>query len=205
MKLFAQIRAKTFLSRRSTIGNGFTFIELMVAIIILMVGVVAVAQLIPGSLSTDLKNRNDSTAVISAQRLIEQVSLQSLTATTSSCANGNPPSGSYAFCDVDGDPIATGAVTTNGTTTSNGCSLNSAGQIDFTQPTSNCGTGYWVDKSPKWNPATGTTITTELRWRVVTLRTSTGSPYRKLFIVGGRTGNANFSFATANMQFVVGP
>lgn len=52
-------------------GAGFTMIELLIAIMLLLVGVVAVAQLIPAAMVTNLQNRYDSTALIIAQRQLE--------------------------------------------------------------------------------------------------------------------------------------
>lgn len=51
--------------------SGFSVIELMVAVLILMIGVVAVAQLVPNAMRLNLANRYDSTAVVIAQRVME--------------------------------------------------------------------------------------------------------------------------------------
>jgi len=44
--------------------SGFTLIELMMAMLVLFVGLVAVAQLVPLALSLDAANRQDSTALV---------------------------------------------------------------------------------------------------------------------------------------------
>ncbi|MBI2957099.1 MAG: prepilin-type N-terminal cleavage/methylation domain-containing protein [Acidobacteria bacterium] len=70
---------------------GFSLVELMIAIVLLLVGVVAVAQLIPIAIGTNLANRNDSSALIIAQRQMEQMAAQMLTV-------GNPAANAdYAF------------------------------------------------------------------------------------------------------------
>jgi Tfp pilus assembly protein PilV len=46
-------------------------IELLIAIVMLMVGVVAVAQLVPAAMQTNLRNRYDSTGLILCQRQLE--------------------------------------------------------------------------------------------------------------------------------------
>ena len=51
--------------------SGFNLVELMVAVMVLMVGVVAVAQMVPAAMRTNLANRYDSTAVVIAQRVME--------------------------------------------------------------------------------------------------------------------------------------
>lgn len=64
--------------RMRKIGNerGMSLIELMVAVVVLMVGVVAVAQLVPRAMRTNLANRYDSTQVIIAQRMVEALMAQ---------------------------------------------------------------------------------------------------------------------------------
>ena len=44
-------------------------VELLIAIMIMLVGIVAVAKLVPQAIDSNFKNRNDSTALIAAQRL----------------------------------------------------------------------------------------------------------------------------------------
>src|SRR5579863_1525926 len=52
-------------------SNGFTLIEMMFATVIVLVGLVAVAQLVPSSLLMNSNNRNDGTALVMAQRELE--------------------------------------------------------------------------------------------------------------------------------------
>jgi prepilin-type N-terminal cleavage/methylation domain-containing protein len=51
--------------------SGFTLIEMMFATVIVLVGLVAVAQLVPSSLLMNSNNRNDATALVMAQRQLE--------------------------------------------------------------------------------------------------------------------------------------
>lgn len=74
--------------RRS--AAGFTLIELMIAIAILMVGIVPVAQLISGAMEQNFRNRYDSTALMLAQRQLEQMMAQDMTA-------GNPAANANYF------------------------------------------------------------------------------------------------------------
>ena len=67
------------------IGNGqsgFTLIEVMLATVVMLVGLVAVAQLVPMSLTVSSGNRSDSTALVVEQRVLEQMLDQPLTAAT---------------------------------------------------------------------------------------------------------------------------
>lgn len=75
--------------RRS--AAGFTLIELLIAILLMLVGIAAVAQLIPAAMTRNFLNRYDSTALIIAQRQLEQMMAQTMTV-------GNPPvNGHYFF------------------------------------------------------------------------------------------------------------
>jgi prepilin-type N-terminal cleavage/methylation domain-containing protein len=51
--------------------RGFTITEVLIAIVILMVGIVAVAQLVPASIGSNSANRNDSSALVFAQRQMD--------------------------------------------------------------------------------------------------------------------------------------
>lgn len=62
----------------SSSQRGFTLIELMVAVLILMTGVVAVAQLVPAAMRLNLENRYDSTSTVMAQRMMEILAAQPL-------------------------------------------------------------------------------------------------------------------------------
>lgn len=198
------IGAKSRPSHSPQSAAGFTLIELLIAITLLLVGVVSVAQLVPAAIRSNFRNRNDSTALIAAQRLLEQMARQGGDATIGVCTNGNPPGGHYSFCDSDGDPIALGQVNAGTANTQDGCPLDATGtQLDFTQPVGNCPAGYAVTKQWVWNPTTGTQQRVELRWHVVTMHNG-GKPVRKVFIVGGRSGAPGQGFVVTNLQTVVG-
>ena len=50
--------------------GGFTLVEVLLATVVLLVGVVAVAQLVPISLTVNSANRGDSTALVIEQRVL---------------------------------------------------------------------------------------------------------------------------------------
>jgi len=66
-------------SSRQRVAAGFTLVELMIAMAVLVVGIVAVAQLVPGAIQSDFRNRYDSTALIIAQRQLEQMVARDMT------------------------------------------------------------------------------------------------------------------------------
>ena len=76
--------------------RGFTLMEVLVATIILLTGVVAVAQLVPVAVTANNVSRRDSTGLVIAQRELSQMLEQPLAATTftdalgNNCSLGNP-------------------------------------------------------------------------------------------------------------------
>ncbi|MFQ5664543.1 MAG: prepilin-type N-terminal cleavage/methylation domain-containing protein [Terriglobia bacterium] len=201
------MRATSSSTRRGAAGQaGFTLIELLIAIVVLLVGIVAVAELVPAAIRTNFRNRNDSTALIAAQRLLEQMARQDLDAQGANCIGGAlPPAGQYSFCDDEGAVIALGQVVAGTVNTQDGCPLDAPAnqQLDFTQPAAACPGGYRVVKQWIWNPTAGTTQRIELRWHVVTMHDN-GVPVRKVFIVGARRGQPGEGFVITNLVTIVG-
>src|SRR5579859_2217232 len=58
--------------------RGFTLIEMMIATVMILVGLVAVAQLVSASIALNSANRDDSTSIVLAQNELNQFSGQSL-------------------------------------------------------------------------------------------------------------------------------
>ena len=104
--------------------SGFTLMELLVATVIILVGLVAVAQLVPTSVLMNSNNRNDGTALVFAQHQMEAMRAQPLSATTFTdplgvtCPLGNT-------CDL-GDPTQPGTLVGNAVNTGSGSPI-----IDF--------------------------------------------------------------------------
>src|SRR3977135_1293225 len=72
--------------------RGFSILEMMFATVILLIGLVAVAQLVPASILMNYRNRADSSALVFAQRELDQMLDQPL----------NPPSSPPSFTDAGG-------------------------------------------------------------------------------------------------------
>jgi type II secretory pathway pseudopilin PulG len=81
---------------RHTRERGFSILEMMFATLILLVGLVAIAQLVPASILLNQRNRTDSSALVFAQRELDQFLDQPLSssffvdALQNTCQLGNP-------------------------------------------------------------------------------------------------------------------
>src|SRR6202011_1117136 len=91
--------------------RGFSILEMMLATILLLVGLIAVAQLVPASILMNYRNRTDSTALVFAQRQLDQMLDQPLTANSFTDALGNT-------CQL-GNPAVTNSVQGSTVTTAN--------------------------------------------------------------------------------------
>jgi prepilin-type N-terminal cleavage/methylation domain-containing protein len=69
----------TKLAIRKINQRGFTLMEVLVATVLLLTGIVAVAQLVPVAVTANNGNRRDSTATVIAQRELAQMLEQPLT------------------------------------------------------------------------------------------------------------------------------
>src|SRR4029077_5764858 len=85
---------RTAFTKRRKRQQGFSLLEMMFATIILLVGLVAIAQLVPATILLNYRNRMDSSALVLAQRQLDQFLDQPLTTTS--------------FTDVPGTPCALG-------------------------------------------------------------------------------------------------
>jgi type II secretory pathway pseudopilin PulG len=65
--------------KRHASEDGFSLLEMVFATVILMVGLVAVAQLVPTSIRMNSVNRRDSAALVFAQRELDQMLDRKLT------------------------------------------------------------------------------------------------------------------------------
>jgi prepilin-type N-terminal cleavage/methylation domain-containing protein len=69
-KALHRIRVKHAGASRGSQG-GFTLVEMLVATVIIVIGLVAVAQLVPTSVMMNANNRSDGTALVIAQKQME--------------------------------------------------------------------------------------------------------------------------------------
>lgn len=147
--------------------SGFTLIELMMATLVLMVGIVAVAQLVPLAVSLNASNRQNSTALVIAQRELNQMAAQSLSLSTFTDDLNN-------LCSL-GNPASPGQLVGSAVKVDSNRPL-----IDFTVAPQ---TGYsfnYVDPNDPFQ------LTYDVRWAVVTFVNSGGAVSGKRFVLGVR-------------------
>ena len=150
--------------------RGFTLLELAVATLILMVGIAGVVQLVPASQQSNLTNRVDTTAMVFAQREMDQMINQSL------AGPGN-------FTDSDGRVINLGSQTVSDTL------FGSPIVMSGTSPTINfnaaavAGYSYQFTDPNDLNDSAEATY--EMRWAVIS-KVNAGVVVSKRFIVACR-------------------
>lgn len=160
--------------------SGFTIIEMLIATVIMLVGLVGVAQLIPLSIRLNSGNRDDSTALVLAQRELVAMLDQPITATTFTDPQGVLcPTGSA--CNL-GDPTQPKVVVGSPVVM-----LNNRPIIDFTSAQV---AGYSFNYTDPDDPFG---LSYDVRWAVITYP-SGGNATGKRFFVGvlPRGGNGPF-------------
>lgn len=169
--------------------QGFSLIEMLLATVILLVGLVSVAQLVPASLLLNYRNRLDSSALVFAQRQLDQMIDQPLI--------------SNSFLDVLGNTCQLGnPATPNVVQGSNVVSINNETLIDFiTQPAGAPAptNGFSFTYQDPTDPS-GTTY--DVRWAVIV--TGNGSTAAsKRFILGVRRVGGNGYFPPITLDTMV--
>ncbi|MGH9805553.1 MAG: prepilin-type N-terminal cleavage/methylation domain-containing protein [Candidatus Acidiferrales bacterium] len=188
--------------RRKSAAAGFTLIELLIAILLLLVGISAVAQLIPAAMTRNFLNRYDSTGLIIAQRQLEQMMNQSMTA-------GSPAAGNHYFYNTT---LPNGTAVTINLGLNNPPGPSDAGAATITDPSGN----IYID----WGEAPGAVpanyrnqyVSTEgylyeTRWRVMTFyQTLSGTvqPTAKRIVISTRGGPEGMSQAPTTLVTIVG-
>lgn len=159
---------------------GFTLVELAIATVVLLLGAVMVMQLVPAAMQSNVYNRYDSTAVVVAQRELDQMISQPLAAAQ--------------FTDADGRVILLGNSAAPNTVV--GGPVLTAGnivKIDFTAAAvANYNFAYQDANDP-------TQPTYEVRWAVITT-VSGGTVVSKRFIVGAWKRNATLVMPPVTLE-----
>lgn len=141
--------------------RGFSLLEMLIAMAVLMVGIVSVVELVPASLQSNQNNRQDTTATVVAQRELDQIL--------------NQPIQNISFTDDDGRAINLGDPTQNNVLVGAPVIAGTA-NIDFTQ---SAVAGY---NFTYLDPNNLAAAKYEVRWAVVTTANG-GNPVSKRIII----------------------
>ncbi|MGC2464588.1 MAG: prepilin-type N-terminal cleavage/methylation domain-containing protein [Candidatus Acidiferrum sp.] len=174
-------------AKRRNSQRGFTLVEVLMAIVILLVGIVAVAQLVPASISSNSANRNDSTSLVFAQREMDQFLRQPLNMSIS------PPSfiDSLGFSCNLGDPTQPNVVVGSPTLVNYDQVI-----IDFSgSPVA----GYSFSYQDPNDPAG---VRYDVRWAVITV-TSNSKVTSKRFILGVRRQGGNGVYKPVTLDTIL--
>ncbi len=152
--------------------RGFTLVEMLMATVIVVVGLVAVAQLVPASMMMNANNRSDGTALVIAQRQME--ALRAVPLNLSSFTDPLGVTCPLATTCYVGDPSQSGVV---------GCPVvlfNNSPVIDFSPALPMNGYGFTYT-----DPNDPSGAVNDVRWAVVTVTNGTNGPVAgKRIIVG---------------------
>lgn len=155
--------------------RGFSLLEMLFATVILLAGLVGVAQLVPTSILLNTKNRLNSSSLVFAQRELDQMVRQPLP------NNGFFDALTGNACNL-GDPGQPGVIVGNPVVVVNGRPL-----IDFSPGAAVV--GYHFTYTDASDPTGGSY---DVRWAVVTT-VSGGSVISKRFILGvSQSGGTDF-------------
>lgn len=158
--------------------GGFTLVEVLLAIVVLLVGIVAVAQLVPASIGSNATNRNDSSALVFAQRQMDLFLSQPLNMSIAPPSFSETIDGQTYTCNL-GDPTQPNQAVGSPVVVSNNQLI-----IDFSAATV---TGYsFTQQDP--NDPFGAQF--DVRWAVITT-TNGGMVSAKRFILGVRKKGGN--------------
>ena len=174
----------TFTIRRRS-EAGFSLLEMMLATVILLVGLVAIAQLVPATILLNFRNRTDSSALVFAQRELDQFLDQPLFLTS--------------FTDAIGNTCALGnAAPVNTVQGSSLAVVNNQVVIDFTQTL----VPNYSFAIPYQDPSDPSGISYDVRWAVIV--TGNGSTVSsKRFILGIRQQGGNGYFQPITLDTTV--
>jgi prepilin-type N-terminal cleavage/methylation domain-containing protein len=169
--------------------TGFTLIELLVAMLVLMIGLIAVAQLVPMSVRLNSGNRDDSTAMAFAQRELDALIEQPISSLTFSDPNGvHCPL--LAVCNL-GDPAQPKVLVGSPV-----LMINNRPQIDFGVAQV---PGYSFNYTDPNDPYA---ITYDVRWAVITY-SNAGNANAKRFILGALRRSNNTAFLPLTLDTMV--
>jgi prepilin-type N-terminal cleavage/methylation domain-containing protein len=170
--------------------QGFSLLEMMLATMILLVGLVAIAQLVPATMILNYRNRTDSAAMVFAQREMDFMLDQPLSSTSFSDTQG-------VYCPLSSTCNLGNASPANQVQGSPLVVVNNQTLINFGNPT---GLANWSFTYQDPNDPSGATY--DIRWAVIV--TGNGSSVSsKRFLVGIRQVGGSGYFQPITLDTMV--
>jgi hypothetical protein len=165
--------------------RGFSILEMLLATVVLLVGLVAIAQLVPATIVLNFRNRTDSSALVFAQRELDQFIDQPLFVTTFTDTTGNTCAlGSASPANaVQGSPVVV---------------VNNQVVIDFSQALV---TNYSFP-IPYQDPTDPSGVAYDVRWAVIVTGNGTAVSSKR-FILGIRQNGGNSYFQPITLDTTV--
>jgi type II secretory pathway pseudopilin PulG len=136
-----------------------TLIELMIAMVVLAVGLIAIANVVAIAIANNNRNRMDTTSTMLSEMVLEQI--QSVPATSNVVLTVTDCAGNVLNINTTGAAAPAGA---GANLIAPGAAIN-AGNIDYTQPEAGVPVGYSMDYTT-CGPA-GSQFVYEVRWNIV--------------------------------------
>jgi type II secretory pathway pseudopilin PulG len=160
--------------------HGFSILEMLIASVILMIGIIGVVQLVPASLQLNATNRYDTLSTVIAQRELDQMLAQ--------------PIDTITFPDTAGNLISLGGAGSPGAPV---IMQGPMAQINFTaDPVDGFFIASYMDPN---DPNFPNGATFELRWAVIP-QVSGGRVISKRIILGCRQTNATQPILPVNLD-----
>lgn len=156
--------------------QGFSILEMLIATVILLVGLVSVAQLVPASLLMNYRNRIDSSTLVFAQRQLDVILDQPLSSNSFTDVNLN----TYQL----GDPATPNVVQGN-----NVVNLNNQALIDFSGPAP----GAYPTSGYGFTYQDPNGITYDVRWAVIVMGNGSTAASKRLILGVRQLGGSAFS------------
>lgn len=160
--------------------RGFSILEMLIASVILMIGIIGVVQLVPASLQLNASNRYDTLTTVIAQRELDQMLAQ--------------PIDTITFQDTSGNLVSLGGAGSPGAPV---IMQGPMAQIDFTAA-SVVGFSIPLYMDPN-DPNFPNGATFELRWAVIP-QVSGGRVISKRIILGCRQTNPSQPMLPVNLD-----
>ena len=192
----------TFRAEKALRQHGFSLLEFLIAMTVLTIGVGGLLPLLLASITLDKKAAGDTTAVMVAEVVLEQMSSQSST----SAALPNPmqdcatPPNSWTVSEADA--VVGGG--SGGAYGGNGAKLTNQGAIDWTQDYAAIPAGYAM-RYVACSTTNDTPVTYEVRWDAIMTSSSDNT---KMIVISARPQISQAwalgYIAPINMRTIVG-